>query len=397
MKILSVTTLYPNAEQPTFGVFVENRLSKLRAVDGLELRVVAPVPWFPSGHPAFGRYGSFGRVPAWETRQGIEVTHPRYMQVPRIGTHLSPFLLYRCLLRHIRSAILPSYDFDLIDAHVYYPDGVAAAMLGKALKRPVIVTARGTDLNLYPKRYPLIGRMIAKTARNVDASITVCAALKDALTDLGADPERVHVLRNGVDLSVFYPKPRRQLDKMTASNRATLLSVGHLIERKGHDLIIKALAYLPDVSLVIAGEGPERRQLERLTASLGFQERVHFLGVVEHQALADLYSSVDLLVLASSREGWPNVLLEALACGTPVIATRNWGTPEIVSSPDAGRLVEKRTPEAIAEAIGKTLASMPDRARTRAFAEGFSWDATTEGQVRLFSSCLNQRGEKEAA
>lgn len=396
MKILSVTTLYPNAEQPTFGVFVENRLSKLRVVDGVEVRIVAAVPWFPSGNPAFGRYGTYARVPAQETRQGIEITHPRFLQIPKIGTHLSPFLLYHALCRHIRSSVLPIYDFDLIDAHVYYPDGVAAALLGKAFKRPVVVTARGTDLNLYPKRYPLIGLMIAKTAKEVNASITVCAALKDALVDLGADPRRVHVLRNGVDLSVFHPKDRRRFEGMNDRSRAALLSVGHLIERKGHDLVIKALSFLPDTDLVIAGDGPERHRLERLTASLGLENRVRFLGVVEHRALADLYSSADLLILASSREGWPNVLLEALACGTPVVATRNWGTPEIVSAPEAGRLVDQRTPEAIADAIEKVLASKPDRAKTRTFAEAFSWDATTDGQVRLFSACLKEEGKRLA-
>jgi len=391
LKILSVTTLYPNSEQPTFGVFVENRLSKLHAVEGVEVRVVAPVPWFPNGHPVFGRYGSYGRVPSEETREGIKVTHPRFLQIPKLGTHTSPFLLYRALQHHIRTSILPVYDFDLIDAHVYYPDGAAAAMLGKFFKRPVVVTARGTDLNLYPKRYPLVARMIKDTARKVDASITVCAALKEALVDLGADPGRVHVLRNGVDLSVFYPKDRVGAGEANARSRATLLSVGHLIKRKGHDLIINALSYLPDTDLMIAGDGPERRYLERLVTSLGLNNRVRFLGVVSHEALADLYSSADLLVLASSREGWPNVLLEALACGTPVVATRNWGTPEVVSAPEAGCLVDQRTPEAIAEAVKKTLSAMPDPAKTRAFAEAFSWDATTEGQVCLFSTCLQER------
>lgn len=386
MKILSITTLYPNAEQPTFGIFVENRLSKLADVDSVQLRVVAPVPWFPSKQAIFGRYARFARVPLEEMRQGIKITHPRYLQIPKVGIHLAPFLLYQALRRHIRTSILPIYDFDLIDAHVYYPDGVAAALLGKYFKRPVVVTARGTDLNLYPKRYPLTGRMIARAAKEVDASVTVCAALKDSLIELGADPKHVHVLRNGVDLSTFCPKDRGRGHNQ---NPTTLLSVGHLIERKGHGLVIKALEYLPDANLIIAGEGPERRRLEHLAKSLGLEKRVRFTGVVEHQALAALYSSADLLVLASSREGWPNVLLEALACGTPVVATRNWGTPEIVSSPEAGCLVDQRTPAAIAEGIKKTLASMPDRTKTRKFAEAFSWDATTEGQVRLFSSCLN--------
>lgn len=397
MKILSVTTLYPNSVQPTFGVFVENRLSKLHAVEGVEVRVIAPVPWFPSDHPAFGRYGGYGRVPSEERREGIKVTHPRFLQIPKLGTHASPFLLYRALRHHIQKSILPVYDFDLIDAHVYYPDGVAAAMLGKFFKCPVVVTARGTDLNLYPKRYPMVARMIQDTAKKVDASITVCAALKDALVDLGADPERVHVLRNGVDLTVFSPKYKMGAKATNLQSRTTLLSVGHLIERKGHDLIIKALLHLPGhIDLLIAGDGPERRHLERLTASLGLDNRVRFLGVVGHQALADLYRSADLLVLASSREGWPNVLLEALACGTPVVATRNWGTPEIVSAPEAGRLVDERTPEAIADAIEATLLAMPDPRKTRAFAEAFSWDATTDGQVRLFSSCL-QKGDRSLA
>jgi glycosyltransferase involved in cell wall biosynthesis len=292
---------------------------------------------------------------------------------------------------------LPVHDFDLIDAHVYYPDGVAATMLAKSLKKPVVVTARGTDLNLYPKRYPIIGRMIANAARKANASITVCAALKEALTGLGADPKDVHVLRNGVDLAVFRPKDRDSLRAKRGLARPTLLSVGHLIERKGHDLVIQALTQLDDVDLMIAGDGPERRRLERLVSALNLQNRVRFLGVVEHQDLADLYSAVDLLVLASSREGWPNVLLEALACGTPVVATRNWGTPEIVSVPEAGCLVDQRTADAIAEAVTNMLGAMPDRAKTRAFAEHFSWDATTEGQVRLFSSLLGDRPKQLTA
>ena len=198
-------------------------------------------------------------------------------------------------------------------------------------------------------------------------------------------------MRNGVDLSLFHPKEQKSLRGTGAAGRTKLLSVGHLIKRKGHDLIIDALAQLPDTELLIAGHGPERRRLEHQAKARGVDKRVHFLGVIEHEQLTDLYNSVDLLVLASSREGWPNVLLEALACGTPVVATRNWGTPEIISSPDAGCLVEQQTPDALVKAIRKTLLSRPDRVRTRAFAEAFSWDATTEGQVHLFSTCLGKK------
>ncbi|MGI9420816.1 MAG: glycosyltransferase family 4 protein [Geminicoccaceae bacterium] len=388
MRILSITTLYPNAERPTFGVFVENRLRKLAERPGIEVRVVAPVPWFPLRHDVFGSYGRLARVPGAERRHGIEISHPRFLQIPKVGTHLSPYLLYTALRRHVRALIADEGDIDLIDAHVYYPDGVAAALLAKALGKPVSVTARGTDLNLYPGRYPRVGRMIARTAKSVDASITVCSALRNALLALGAAPDSVHVMRNGVDLDLFRPGDRAAARSRWKLQRPTLVSVGHLIERKGHDLVIEALRQLPDVDLIIAGEGPEKERLQRQAARLGVGDRTHFAGVVEHRRLPDLYRAADALVLASSREGWPNVLLEALACGTPVIATRNWGTPEIVSAPEAGLLMDDRTPEAIVQAVGQLLNARLDRVATRRFAEGFSWDATTDAQLRLFSSLI---------
>ncbi|MEM8948128.1 MAG: glycosyltransferase family 4 protein [Pseudomonadota bacterium] len=388
MKILSITTLYPNAERPTFGVFVENRLRKLAERPGVQLRVVAPVPWFPLRNEAFGAYGCYARIPRTEHRHGIEISHPRYIQIPKFGTHLSPFFLYLSLLGHISEIIRQEGDFDLIDAHVYYPDGVAATLLAHKLGKPVAVTARGTDLNHYPERYPLVGRMIAKTAKQVDASITVCAALRDALIGLGIDPDAVHVMRNGVDLDQFHPIDRDAARRHWQCRRTTLLSVGHLIERKGNELVIEALGQLSDVDLILAGDGPERSRLERLAAKLGVADRVRFVGVVSHHDLPSLYSAADALLLASSREGWPNVLLEALACGTPVIASRNWGTPEIVSKPEAGLLVDERKPEDFAEAVRQLLKAPPDRGQTRRFAEGFSWDATTNAQLRLFSSFL---------
>jgi glycosyltransferase involved in cell wall biosynthesis len=391
LNILSITTLYPNVEDPTFGVFVENRLRKLKERAGVQLKVVAPVPWFPFSGRTFGRYGRFARVPLRERRHGIEISHPRYVQIPKIGTHLSPFLLYLSLLRHLRAEGPAAGDIDVIDAHVYYPDGVAATLLARSLRKPLTVTARGTDLNLYPKRYPLVGHMIARAAREVDASITVCAALKEALVGLGAAPKSVHVMRNGVDLELFCPVDREAARRRWQVTRPTLLSIGHLIERKGHHLVIQALADLQDVDLMIAGDGPERGRLERLRDRLGLGNRVRFLGVVAHHDLKSLYSAADALVLASSREGWPNVLLESLASGTPVIATRNWGTPEIVTAPEAGLLIDERAPDAIADAARRLLAKPPARTAIRRFAEGFSWDATTDAQLRLFSSLLDAR------
>jgi glycosyltransferase involved in cell wall biosynthesis len=171
--------------------------------------------------------------------------------------------------------------------------------------------------------------------------------------------------------------------------------VGHLIERKGHELVIGALAELPDVDLLIAGAGPEEGALRRLAVQLGVNSRVRFLGALPQARLREVYAGVDALVLASSREGWANVLLEAMACGTPVAASKVWGTPEVVAAPEAGELMPERSAAGVAEAVRRLRAAPRDRSATRRYAERFSWEATTQGQLDLFHRILAARRSPE--
>jgi len=388
MKILTFTTLYPNAERPNHGVFVETRLRHLLASNAVQARVVAPVPWFPSKNSRFGSYASFARVPATETRRGISITHPRYPLLPKVGMTLAPFLLARAVRSEIRRIIDEGYDFDLIDAHYFYPDGVAAIMLGRYFNKPVVITARGTDINLIPK-FPLPRKMVLWAARKAAGVITVCQALKTEMVELGAAPEKITPLRNGVDLALFHPIDRPNARKALGLNRFTLLSVGLLDTRKGHDLVIQAMPNLPDAELLIAGSGPDRQKLENLARDLNVADRVRFLGPLPHAELRQYYGAADALVLASSREGWANVLLESMACGTPVVASRVWGTPEVVAAPEAGILMPERTPQGIVDAVHMLRSQYPAHEATRRYAEGFSWDDTTNGQITLFKQILN--------
>jgi glycosyltransferase involved in cell wall biosynthesis len=393
MNILTFSTLYPNAVQPHFGVFVENRLRHLVDAGSVGAQVVAPVPWFPLRAKAFGRYARFAGVPAEEQRFGIRILHPRYPLVPKLGMSLAPFLMYVAMRPVIRNIIRSGFAFDLIDAHYFYPDGVAAAMLGRRFGKPVTITARGTDLNLIP-RHRVPRRLIRWAADQAAGLVTVCEALKTELVALGVAPSRVRVLRNGVDLELFTPVDRAAARRRLGLEGPILLSVGHLIPRKGHDIVIRALLELPAATLLIAGDGPEEASLEALVRALGLEGRVRFLGAVAHERMHRVYGAADVLVLASDREGWPNVLLEAMACGTPVVATKVWGTPEVVTSPVAGRLVAERSPAALAEGIRTLLANPPERAETRAYAERFGWQETTQGQLELFRQILDQRAAR---
>ena len=387
IKLLTFSTLFPNAERPQHGIFVQTRLRHLVASGEVVARVVAPVPWFPFSHPRFGNYAHFAKVPHQETLFGIDVSHPRYLLVPKIGMTVGPYLMAQAMKPVLSRIIDDGYDFDVIDAHYFYPDGVAAAMLGRYFNKPVVITARGSDITLIP-HHQIPRKMIQWAANQAAGVITVCEALKAEITTLGVKADRIVALRNGVDLNLFQPIDREATRKVLGLNKFTLLSVGNLLPVKGHDLVIASLPLLKEARLMIAGRGPELQRLQALAADLGVTERVTFLGPLPQAELRTYYGAADALVLASSREGWANVLLESMACGTPVVASNVWGTPEVVASPDAGVLMRDRTAAGVATAVRALQAGYPNRAATRRYAEQFSWDQTTAGQLKLFRNIL---------
>ena len=393
--ILTFSTLYPNAEQPQHGVFVENRLRQLTETGEVEARVLAPVPYFPFAGERFGAYAAFARAPRHEQRFGIEIDHPRFATIPKIGMSLAPFLLYASARRALAGLLKAGHRFDLIDAHYFYPDGVAAVMLGRAFGLPVVITARGTDINLIPD-YAIPRRLIIKAGRQAAGLVAVSRTLAGRMAALGIDPARITVLRNGVDTEVFRP-----LDSFgtapfgpagEAPPKPLAVSVGNLVPLKGHDLAIRAVADIPGLHLWVVGAGPERGSLEALVRKLGVADRVRFLGRVPHESMPAVYSAADILVLASEREGWPNVLLEAMACGARVVTTKVSDVPDLVNTPAAGCWVEERSAAAVSDALRGLLAAPLARSETRAYAMGFSWQSTTEGQVALFREILGWQG-----
>lgn len=373
MKILVLSSLYPNEAQPRHGIFIEHRVAHL-AQPGDEIRVVAPVPWFPSRHPMFGRYADAARVPRQAVRRGLSITHPRYPLIPKLA-RATPRLMARAIHGHL-AAIRRDYDFDVIDSYYLYPDGVAAGLLAARLDVPVVMTALGSDVSLIAQM-PAERALILDATRRAAQVTTVCGALRDELVGIGADAAAVTVVEHGVDLDLFHPPgDRAAVRRRLGLTAPTVLIVGHLIDLKGQDLAIRAIATLPGVRLMIAGQGPNEAALRALAAELGIADRVDFLGHVDQALLVDLYGAVDIVANCSAREGISNVLLEALACGTPLVATPVWGSPEVVRVAAAGVLTQGRSVAAVAAAIASVLADPPDRAATRRYAERYDWHAT---------------------
>ena len=254
----------------------------------------------------------------------------------------------------------------------------------------MVITAYGSDLSLISKVSKHAARRIQESAKQAGATTAVCQALANSLLKLGVNKKKVHIIKHGVDLKLFSPvQNRRALRKYLNMRGRCLLSVGHLIKRKGMDVAIKSLVSLPSTHLYIAGKGPEELNLIRLATDCNVHDRVHFLGQLMPNQLRGYMCAADVLVQMSIREGIPNVIMESMACGTPVVASAIWGIPEIICTPEAGRLVLEQTESSLADTLNDFFNSLPDRRMTRRYAENFTWEETSFKHIQALSQALN--------
>ncbi len=387
LRVLTLSTLFPDATRPNFGVFVERQTLGLAAHPDVALRLVAPIgvpPWPLSTHP---RYRGFAQVPLAEDWKGLATRRPRFMAVPGIGGRLHVPILVRALVP-VLTAIRRDFAFDVIDAEFFFPDGPAAIALGRHFGVPVSIKARGADIHHWGKGPTAAsGRDAALAA---DGLLAVSAAMREDMAAIGMPRDRITVHRTGVDLDRFALADRDRAKAALGIEGPLVVSVGALIDRKGHGIVIRAVADLPGVNLLIAGEGPARPALVADIARLGLGDRVRLLGSTPHADLPALLAAADVMALASSSEGLANAWVEALACGTPIVITNAGGAGEVVTDPRFGRIVA-REPADFAQAIAALLVDPPEPATVRRGAESFTWAANTDALYAHLSRLVAAR------
>ncbi len=388
MKILLFSTLFPNAANPTLGVFVENRMRHLIKYNtDISVTVVAPVPWFPFKWRGFGKYAQYASAPHYEEREGICVYHPRYIVLPKIGMMLTPSFLYNAAKRCIEKLIKTGETYDLIDSHYLYPDGVAASKLATYFSLPFVMTARGSDvteIGLMEKPKNLM----VQAMKQAYHTITVSNNLRNDLIQMGGAPGVITTLRNGVDLNRFYEVKKNKLEFLKGKKKIMLFA-GWLIPRKRLDIVLKVTDLIPDLHTVIVGDGPLRAELGADVVKMSINERVSFIGQQKPEDMPELFSNADILILPSDREGWANVLLEAMACGTPVVSRAVGGAVDLITNDIAGRVVDSEHAESFAEAVEDLFNKYPDRGDVRKFAEKYDWHSTSAGQYEIFSNAIS--------
>ena len=217
-----------------------------------------------------------------------------------------------------------------------------------------------------------------RAAQGASALVAVSEALANAMRNLGMPADKIHVLRNGVDLDFFCPANDEFSPKDELTGELTFLSAGALKEAKGHDIAIRFVSQLPSARLFIAGRGPQEAELRNLAKQLNVADRVIFAGVLDQDALRARYREADALILMLEREGMPNVILESLACGTPVLATSVGGIPELLLDPNCGEAVSSRSVDALAHAWRNLSRRGVHSRRIREIAMQYSWEDTIE-------------------
>lgn len=333
MRILFFSSIFPRPYAPVRGVFCQRICEALAMQDAVT--VVSPRPW-PEvlKHWLKTEPGQTERV---FSLNGLSATYPTYYYTPKLLRSAYGRFLWASVKRHVTERIM-RWRPDAILSFWAHPDGEVAGRAANAAGIPSAVIVGGSDILLLG-RNPARRKSLIGALRRVDAVLAVSKDLRNHLLELGVDESKIHVVYTGVDYKLFCPGDRAAARKRLnlPLEQKILLYVGNLIPLKGVRMLLDALHSLrnevPEAHAYLIGGGPDRRHLERRASALEISDRVHFVGPIRQENLPDYYRAADMTILPSRSEGIPNVLRESLACGTPFVASRVGGIPEISTSP----------------------------------------------------------------
>lgn len=388
-RIASVCTLFPSQRSAEAGVFVHRRLAAMSRIAAL--RAVRPVPWFPVVRP-------FAR--ADHSRQnGFPIEDRKMFYIPAILKHLDSMWLARCVEPAL-SKLHRDGNLDVIDAHFGFPDGVGCYVVGQKLGVPVFITMRGVEQDeIRDKR---IGPLMVEALSNCAGVIAVSESLRQAAINRGVPSEQIRVIANATDGETFQPGDRTAARHALglSLDRKLIVSVGFLNERKGPHRLIPAFAEcvksVPEAELLLVGEGTynEPSYVNRLHAqveSLGLKEQVRFVGAVAPGEVGRWLQAADCFALATRREGRCNAVMEALACGLPVVTTPAGDNVQMVRPPQFGRIVEPDDATAMGSALVDVLRRDWDRTAISHSVGQRTWDDVARETLEFMVERLARR------
>ncbi|SMO66657.1 glycosyltransferase family 4 protein [Melghirimyces algeriensis] len=393
LNILVISHMYPNPANPMSGIFVHNQVKALKALE-VNCQVVSPIPRFPF----YPKWRSFRRFPKVATMDGIPIRYvPTWMFPGGLFFQAYGYLYFQSLHEKLEK-LRECFPFDLIHCHTIYPDGYAGSLLKKTFQVPVVSTIHGSDIRIYPFRSRGVFARTESALRTLDHVVTVSQRLKRDAQQIVAGVEAVTIY-NGFDPQRFYPRPLNEARQKLGlpKEKKHVLFIGNFYKVKGIEYLLQAFAKLihqsVDVQLYLLGDGPLRSQLKKQARESGIQKNVQFVGRKPHDEIPWWINSCDVVVLPSLSEGLPSVLLEAMGCGKPVVATDVGGISEVLQHRKTGFLVEPKNPEALAHCLSTLLVENEELARDmgeRAYSESgsYTWQKNAEKMKGLYQDLL---------
>jgi glycosyltransferase involved in cell wall biosynthesis len=384
LKIAVVTRYFPSSAEPWQG---RSAYQTLRVLAGKsELRVFYPNAQYPSLLKPRSR--SYDRLDPSFSPPGVKASYYNFPALPVLSRPLNGWLATRALLPHVR-AFAP----DLIFSCFLYPDGYAALKIARSLQIPVVVQSIGSDLNRVGD--PISAWLSRKVLRQADSIVTVSADLCAKAIALGAPQRSTRAVANGCDLSVFHPMDRSAARrKLGISPEAeAIVYIGRMDVKKGLRELVESTTFLrpkrPNLQVYMIGAGPDRSIIESAIQARNAAGFIHMLPACAFDDVSVWMAASDLVTLPSYMEGCPNVVLEALACGRPVVATKVGGIPEILSA-TCGELVTPQDSEVLAQALASVLNRSWEVEAIRAYGSR-SWETVAAELLEVFLSLADKR------
>lgn len=378
LNVAVISTLYPNESIPTRGVFTAHIVGSLKSY--CNVLVISPLPWFPRNRlfNKFKNWREFTYVPKHDYMNGVEVYYPRYFIIPKFFTFLHPLFmlppLYFLLLR-----LKHQGKVDVIKTHWIFPDGVASTIVSKILGIGQVLVALGCDITHFPF-LPFRGKQIVWALRKADTVMVVSEDLGRRVEKLGAARSKIKLAPDGVAFCIFKIYDRDLCrDELSIPKDATIiLQVASLDEVKATRYLVEAAAILKKVLnkklyVYVIGDGHLKNDLVKQARLLGVDDIVSFEGCKSHEDIAKWMNIADVFCLTSIREGRPNVVIESIACGVPVVASAVGGVPELINS-DNGFLTEPENPDDIAKKLKMAIDKEWDRSKIASTVSHLTWD-----------------------
>jgi|GEM_PF-331397 len=440
MKILVLTDMFPSKEDPTLGIFVQELTNAIANKN--QVVVIYPQIWNPlsikpyktsmsprsvqENKNVFARSVNDEAISKEEILRsaqndseqkvrdndskvsseerngnyhsqtnGIEVYRPKLF-IPPKGDRLffrtiAFFLVAFPLIKNLAK----KFHFDLIHAHMACPAGFVAVLLGMILRKPVIVTAHGSDIHSFPQ-YFFLKHLIRFTLKRATKIVAVSWSLKDLIMKIAGSQKNLLVIRNGTKPEKFFPMDKMKTRQMfnLPTHEKIILCISSLTPTKGIDILLRAFADINDgcSNLMILGKGELELQLKTLAKDLHIENRVFFIGSRNHDEIPLWLNACDVLCLSSHCEGFPTVIVEAFACGKPVVATKVGGVPEAVANESLGILVEPGNKEELALALHEALKKEWNHQAIAEYGKRFSWDAIADEYLELYKNVVSKNG-----